>query len=49
MRFGATIPTRDNAIEVIAEVTHEIKIEATSPDGTKLITVHKSDNTSGSP
>lgn len=40
MQFGATILTRDDVMEGIAEMIHEIQIEATFPDGTKLVTVH---------
>lgn len=41
MQFGATILTRDDVMEGIAEMIHEIQIEATFPDGTKLVTVHE--------
>jgi len=40
MQYGATILTRDDIMEGIAEMIHEIQIEATFPDGTKLVTVH---------
>ncbi len=40
MHFGATILTRDDVMEGIAEMITEIQIEATFPDGTKLVTVH---------
>jgi urease subunit gamma len=40
MHFGATILTRDDVMEGIPEMIHEIQIEATFPDGTKLVTVH---------
>jgi len=40
MQFGATILTRDDVMEGIPEMIHEIQIEATFPDGTKLVTVH---------
>ena len=40
MQFGATILTRNDVMEGIPEMIHEIKIEATFPDGTKLVTVH---------
>ncbi len=40
MQFGANILTRDDVMEGIAEMIHEIQIEATFPDGTKLVTVH---------
>lgn len=41
MSFGATILTRDDVMEGIPEMIHEIQIEATFPDGTKLVTVHQ--------
>jgi len=40
MQFGTTILTRDDVMEGIAEMIQEIQIEATFPDGTKLVTVH---------
>ncbi len=40
MQFGATILQRDDVMEGIPEMIHEIQIEATFPDGTKLVTVH---------
>ena len=40
MQYGATILTRDDVMEGIAEMIPEIQIEATFPDGTKLVTVH---------
>ncbi len=40
MQFGATILTREDVMEGIPEMIHEIQIEATFPDGTKLVTVH---------
>ena len=41
MRDGATVLTRDQVMEGIAEMLHEIQVEATFPDGTKLVTVHQ--------
>lgn len=41
MQYGATILTRDDVMEGIAEMIDEIQIEATFPDGTKLVTVHQ--------
>ena len=41
MQFGATILTREDVMEGIPEMIHEIQIEATFPDGTKLVTVHQ--------
>jgi urease subunit gamma len=40
MRDGAGVLTRDQVMEGIPEMLHEIQIEATFPDGTKLVTVH---------
>jgi len=40
MEYGATILTRNDVMEGIAEMIHDIQIEATFPDGTKLVTVH---------
>ena len=41
MRDGATVLARDQVMEGIAEMIHEIQVEATFPDGTKLVTVHQ--------
>lgn len=40
MTFGATILTRDDVMEGIPEMIHEVQVEATFPDGTKLVTIH---------
>lgn len=40
MSYGASILTRDDVMEGIPEMIQEIQIEATFPDGTKLVTVH---------
>ncbi len=40
MAYGATILTRDDVMEGVPEMIHEIQVEGTFPDGTKLITVH---------
>ena len=40
MRDGATVLTRDDVMDGIAEMIHDIQVEATFPDGTKLVTVH---------
>jgi len=40
MHFGATILAREDVMEGIPEMIHDIQIEATFPDGTKLVTVH---------
>jgi urease subunit gamma len=40
MRDGATVITRAQVMEGIPEMIHDIQVEATFPDGTKLVTVH---------
>ncbi|MES1986868.1 MAG: urease subunit gamma [Pseudomonadota bacterium] len=40
MSYGTTLLTRDDVMEGIAEMIPDIQIEATFPDGTKLVTVH---------
>ena len=40
MDYGATLLTREDVMEGIAEMLPEIQVEATFPDGTKLVTVH---------
>jgi urease subunit gamma len=40
MGWGATLLTRDDVMEGVPEMIPEIQIEATFPDGTKLVTVH---------
>jgi urease subunit gamma len=40
MEAGAQVLTRDQVMSGIAEMIHEIQVEATFPDGTKLVTVH---------
>ncbi|MFB9758004.1 MULTISPECIES: urease subunit gamma [Bacillaceae] len=40
MRYGTTILTRDDVMEGIPEMISDIQVEATFPDGTKLVTVH---------
>ena len=40
MSEGATILTRDDVMPGIAEMLHEVHIESTFTDGTKLVTVH---------
>ena len=40
MRDGATVVTRAQVMDGIAEMIHDIQVEATFPDGTKLVTVH---------
>ena len=40
MSFGQTLLTRDDVMEGISEMIHDVQVEATFPDGTKLVTVH---------
>ncbi len=40
MVWGTTILTREDVMDGIAEMIHEVQVEATFPDGTKLVTVH---------
>lgn len=40
MSWGTTILTREDVIEGIPEIIHDVQVEATFPDGTKLVTVH---------
>ena len=41
MRDGATVLSRAQVMEGVAEMIHDIQVEATFPDGTKLVTVHQ--------
>ena len=41
METGALVISRAQVMDGVAEMIHEIQIEATFPDGTKLVTVHK--------
>lgn len=41
MSFGKTILKRADVMEGIPEMIHEVQVEATFPDGTKLVTVHQ--------
>ena len=41
MRDGGTVIRREQVMEGIADMIHEIQVEATFPDGTKLVTVHE--------
>ncbi|MET0905525.1 MAG: urease subunit gamma [Bradyrhizobiaceae bacterium] len=41
MKAGAEVITRDQCMPGIAEMIHDIQVEATFPDGTKLVTVHE--------
>ncbi len=40
MRDGATVLGRDEVMDGVADMIHDIQVEATFPDGTKLVTVH---------
>lgn len=40
MAYGRTLLTVDDVMDGIAEMVHEVQVEATFPDGTKLVTVH---------
>ncbi|MGS2779857.1 urease subunit gamma [Robertmurraya sp. GLU-23] len=40
MQYGATVLSREDVMEGIPEMIHDIQVEATFPDGTKLVTVH---------
>ncbi len=40
MSFGRSILTRADVMDGVAEMIHEVQVEATFPDGTKLVTVH---------
>ncbi len=41
MAAGAEVVTRDQVMEGVAEMIDEVQVEATFPDGTKLVTVHQ--------
>jgi urease subunit gamma len=41
MEGGAHVITRSQVMEGIAEMIHDVQVEATFPDGTKLVTVHE--------
>jgi urease subunit gamma len=41
MTAGAEVLTREQVMEGIPEMVHEVQVEATFPDGTKLVTVHQ--------
>jgi len=40
MSFGATLLTRSDVMDGVPEMIHDVQVEATFPDGTKLVTVH---------
>jgi len=41
MDYGRTLLTRDEVMDGVAEMIHDVQVEATFPDGTKLVTVHE--------
>jgi urease gamma subunit len=41
MQFGRTILSRDDVMEGVPEMIHDIQVEGTFPDGTKLVTIHE--------
>ncbi len=41
MAAGAGVITREQVMDGIAEMIHDVQVEATFPDGTKLVTVHE--------
>lgn len=41
MAAGRTVLTRDDVMEGVPEMLDEVQVEATFPDGTKLVTVHQ--------
>ena len=41
MSYGTTLLSRADVMDGVAEMVHEVQVEATFPDGTKLVTVHE--------
>ncbi len=41
MAYGKTLLRADQVMDGIADLIHEVQVEATFPDGTKLVTVHE--------
>jgi urease subunit gamma len=41
MAAGATVLSREQVMEGVPEMIHDVQVEATFPDGTKLVTVHQ--------
>ncbi|MGE0683898.1 MAG: urease subunit gamma [Candidatus Binatia bacterium] len=41
MSYGATVLTRDDVMEGVSEMVELVQVEATFPDGTKLVSVHQ--------
>jgi len=40
MAYGTTLLSRDDVMDGVADMIHDVQVEATFPDGTKLVTVH---------
>ena len=40
MSMGTSVLTRDDVMDGVAEMIHDVQVEATFPDGTKLVTIH---------
>lgn len=40
MHIGTTLLTKEDVMDGVADMVHEVQVEATFPDGTKLVTVH---------
>ena len=40
MSYGTTLLSREEVMDGVAEMIHDVQVEATFPDGTKLVTVH---------
>ena len=40
MQYGTTLLSRNDVMEGVPEMLHEVQVEGTFPDGTKLVTVH---------
>ena len=40
MQLGTKMLTKDDVMDGVADMVHEVQVEATFPDGTKLVTVH---------
>lgn len=49
MSLGGKILTRDQVMEGVPEMVHEVQVEATFPDGTKLVTIHDPITGAGAP
>lgn len=41
MSYGTRVLSRESVMEGVAEMIHDVQVEATFPDGTKLVTVHE--------